>query len=114
MRVNDSMKKEHWTQKFWRPAMAWSYLTICLFDFLIAPILTGVLSIVTDKALVTWIPLTLQNGGLYHIAMGAVTGVTAWSRGKEKITSMLRSDGLTAQTTENSIEVTSTRGKADI
>ena len=32
-----------------------------------------------------WDPLTLQGAGLYHIAMGAVLGVAAWTRGKEKI-----------------------------
>lgn len=107
------MEKEHWSQRFWRPAMAWSYLTICLFDFMVAPILSGILSIITGKAMIAWVPLTLQNGGLYHIAMGAVTGVTAWSRGKEKITAMQTSDGSTSQTTENSLEVTSTRGKTE-
>tara|TARA_R110000868_G_scaffold243684_1_gene499700 strand:+ start:814 stop:1137 length:324 start_codon:yes stop_codon:yes gene_type:complete len=103
--------KDHWSQKFWRPAMAWSYLAICLFDFMIAPILSGIFSIITDKPMVAWVPLTLQNGGLYHIAMGAVTGVTAWSRGKEKITLMQTSDGSTIQSTVNSLEVTSSRDK---
>ena len=108
------IEKEHWSQRFWRPAIAWSYLAICLFDFMVAPILTGILSIITGKAMIAWVPLTLQNGGLYHIAMGAVTGVTAWSRGKEKITAMQTPDGSTLQTTENSLEVTLTRGKTDI
>ena len=107
------MEKEHWSQRFWRPAIAWSYLAICLFDFMVAPILTGILSIITGKAMIAWVPLTLQNGGLYHIAMGAVTGVTAWSRGKEKITAMQTPDGSTSQTTENTIEIKSNQDKTE-
>ena len=32
-----------------------------------------------------WNPLTLQGGGLFHISMGAVLGVAAWTRGQEKL-----------------------------
>jgi hypothetical protein len=32
-----------------------------------------------------WQPLTLQGAGLYHVAMGAVIGVTAWGRTREKL-----------------------------
>ena len=38
--------------------------------------------------IVAWNPLTLQGAGLYHLAMGAILGVAAWSRGQEKITAM--------------------------
>ena len=31
-----------------------------------------------------WQSLTLSNGGLIHIAFGAILGVAAWSRGAEK------------------------------
>jgi hypothetical protein len=79
---------EHWFVAYWRPAMAWTYLSICLFDFIVAPILVGVLSYATKEPYHGWIPLTLQGGGLFHLAMGTVTGVTAWSRGQEKITSI--------------------------
>jgi K+ transporter len=34
---------------------------------------------------VVWQSLTLQNGGFFHIAMGAVLGVAAWTRGQEKL-----------------------------
>lgn len=33
-----------------------------------------------------WSPLTLQGAGLFHLAMGGILGVTAWSRGQEKMT----------------------------
>jgi len=31
-----------------------------------------------------WTPLTLQAGGLFHAAMGAILGIGSWTRGKEK------------------------------
>lgn len=78
--------KETWFTKRWRPAMAWSYMVICLFDFIVAPILWSILQ-ASYKGNVTeaWTPLTLQGAGLFHLAMGAILGVTAWSRGQEKM-----------------------------
>jgi len=73
---------DSWYTKYWRPAMAWQYLGICLFDFLIMPIVFLAL-----KGGI-WEPMTLKGAGLYHVAMGAIVGVTAWTRGQEKITSM--------------------------
>lgn len=72
--------------KKWRPAMAWSYMVICVFDFILAPILWSILQ-ATYKGNVTeaWTPLTLQGAGLFHLAMGAILGVTAWKRSEEKL-----------------------------
>ena len=33
-----------------------------------------------------WQSLTLANGGLIHIAFGAILGVAAFSRGQDKVT----------------------------
>lgn len=71
-----------WYTKYWRPAMAWQYLVICLFDLMIMPL---VFLMVKGGI---WEPMTLKGGGLYHVAMGAIVGVTAWTRGQEKISSM--------------------------
>lgn len=78
--------KETWFTKRWRPAMAWSYMVICLFDFIIAPVLWSIF-MANYKGNVTeaWSPLTLQGAGLFHLSMGAILGVTAWSRGQEKM-----------------------------
>lgn len=64
--------------------MAWSYLIICLFDFLLAPI---IIAIVQDNAakMIEWNPLTLRGAGMYHMAMLAIVGITAWGRTQEKI-----------------------------
>jgi hypothetical protein len=32
-----------------------------------------------------WQPITLQGAGLFHISMGAVLGIAAYGRTKEKI-----------------------------
>ena len=78
-------KEEKWIKEYWRPAMAWQYLVVCLFDFLVAPILTGLYSFYAKITYVPWEPITLKESALYHLAMGAVIGVSAWSRGQEKI-----------------------------
>lgn len=83
---NSQIEKETWFNKKWRPAMAWSYMSICIFDFIAAPVLWSILQ-ASYKGNVTeaWLPLTLQGAGLFHLSMGAILGVTAWSRGQEKM-----------------------------
>ena len=77
---------ETWMQAHWRPMMAWQYFTICMFDFLIAPIFFAWFSWVTKTTMMQWQPLTLQGGGLYHLAMGAIVGITSYARSQERIT----------------------------
>jgi hypothetical protein len=83
----DEMSKESWIKSKWRPMMGWAYISICLFDFIIGPIFWTVFQGNFASGLVAqqWTPLTLGSGGLFHMAMGAILGVTAWSRGQEKI-----------------------------
>lgn len=70
----------------WRPMMGWSYMLTCIADFVVFPILWSLLQAM-DKGSVTiqWQPITLQGAGLYHIAMGAVLGVAAYGRTREKL-----------------------------
>lgn len=84
-----AQEKEDWMQKKWRPMMAVMYMMVCIFDFILFPIMfTGVqfweIEAAND-AFRQWNPITLGSGGLFHVAMGAVLGVSAWSRGQEKI-----------------------------
>jgi uncharacterized membrane protein YidH (DUF202 family) len=69
----------------WRPFMGWTYMAICFFDFVIGPIMNVAFSIITKTPLVAWKSLTLDNGGLFHLAMGAVLGVAAYGRTQEKV-----------------------------
>lgn len=90
--TNTDVTKEHWFKSRWRPAMAWLYLCICAFDFIIAPVLNAVEAQATHQPLVQWVPLTLQGGGLLHLSMGAIVGVYAYARTLEK-KMILQSDG---------------------
>ncbi len=76
---------EHWINNRWRPAMGWLYMATCTFDFILFPILWGIIQALTHAKLEQWQPLTLQGAGLYHLAMGAVLGVAAYGRTKEKL-----------------------------
>ena len=69
----------------WRPFMGWTYMAICFFDFVIGPIMNVAFSIITKTPLIAWKSLTLDNGGLFHLAMGAVLGVAAYGRTQEKV-----------------------------
>ena len=75
-----------WINKKWRPVMGWVYMMTCTCDFVIFPILWSLLQALTHGNVTSqWQPLTLQGAGLYHIAMGAVLGIAAYGRTKEKI-----------------------------
>ncbi len=77
---------EDFINKKWRPMMAWVYMAICACDFIIFPLLWSLLQawqggMVDDQ----WSPITLDGGGLIHVAMGAVLGIAAYGRTKEKL-----------------------------
>jgi hypothetical protein len=77
--------EEHWLTHYWRPAMAWSYMAICLFDFIIAPTGSAMLITFYQSTIPVWKSLTLENGGIIHVAFGAILGVAAWGRTKESV-----------------------------
>lgn len=78
-------QNEDWMVKKWRPAMGWCYMVICCLDMAIFPVMWNVVQVLTKAPITQWNPLTLQGAGLFHLAMGAVLGIAAWSRGQEKI-----------------------------
>ena len=73
------MNEESWLKQYWRPAIAWQYLAVCIFDFIIFP---AAYMYFTKQP---YDPITLKEGGFYHLAMAAIIGVAAWTRGQEKI-----------------------------
>ena len=78
--------KDEWMQKTWRPAMGWVYMVTCITDFILFPIMWSILQAAQDGQVTSqWNPVTLQGAGLFHLAMGAILGVAAYSRGKEKL-----------------------------
>jgi hypothetical protein len=79
---------EDWINKKWRPVMGWVYMATCTADFVVFPILWSLLQAMSHGQVTSqWQPLTLQGAGLYHIAMGAVLGIAAYGRTKEKLES---------------------------
>ena len=86
---------EHWMKAFWRPAMGWLYMVICFMDFVGFPLLTIFLPIIFKPFGLTmpytaWQSITLSNGGLMHLAFGAILGVSAFTRGQEKTAGMMK------------------------
>ena len=87
----EAVKKadDDWMTKKWRPMMAIMYMTCCLMDFAIFPIMFTIVQFwetaVQNDAFRQWVPITLQGGGLFHVAMGAVLGVSAYGRTQEKV-----------------------------
>lgn len=81
---------EAWVKSYWRPAMGWLYMAMCAFDFIIFPLITMILPIIQHNfgiqmPYTEWKSLTLSNGGLIHLAFGAILGVAAFTRSQEKI-----------------------------
>ena len=84
--TDSEKKKEDWMNAKWRPMMGWMYMCICMFDFMVAPILWSMVQAYFHGGINTqWQPLTLQGAGLFHLAMGAVIGISAYGRTQEKL-----------------------------
>lgn len=85
----ETMTKGEWMQKYWRPCAAFMYITCCLSDFAIFPIMFTVVQFweeqASNDAFRQWVPITLQGGGLFHVSMCAVLGVSAYGRTQEKL-----------------------------
>ena len=79
-------KKEDWMNSKWRPMMGWMYMSVCVMDFVMFPILWSLLQSLSHGQVTSqWQPLTLQGAGLFHIAMGGVLGLAAYGRTQEKM-----------------------------
>lgn len=91
----------------WRHAAAYVYLTICIFDFMAMPVFYEIVNPHTSASKLVavvqplepasqvqamqilkeereWRALTLSEGGLFHMAFGAILGAAAFTRGQEK------------------------------
>jgi len=101
--------EEGWMKSYWRPAMAFVYMAICIFDFIIMPVYTERNNIKADRAVELvrtlpekdqvlalqvltkesiWNPITLKENGFIHIAFGFILGIAAWTRGQVQIASV--------------------------
>lgn len=86
-KMSDSeKKKEDWMNNKWRPMMGWMYMAVCMADFVLFPVLWGILQTMGGGKVETqWMPITLQGAGLFHMAMGAILGIAAFGRTQEKL-----------------------------
>lgn len=76
---NNSGVVSAWFRRDWRIVAAAVYLVINVFDFIIFPILTMILPHYFPQVPYhPWTPMTTENGGLFHLAFGAILGVSAW------------------------------------
>jgi hypothetical protein len=91
--------EESWIKQYWRPAIAWQYFAVCIFDFIIFPLCDFTLSYYM-KIDNNWDPITLKEGGFYHLAMAAIIGVAAWTRGQEKIQKLITGEELIERTSQ--------------
>jgi hypothetical protein len=84
----ETIKDDFITNK-WRPMMAIMYMISCLADFVFFPIMFTIVQFwetpAVNNGFRQWVPITIQGGGLFHVAMGAVLGVSAFGRTQEKI-----------------------------
>lgn len=84
--VANDAESAAWINKRWRPVMAWVYMAICIADFILYPVLWSLLQAHYNGQVPNqYQPLSLQGGGLIHLAFGAILGIAAYGRSKEKI-----------------------------
>ena len=75
----------------WRPALGWAYVSVVVFDFILAPIMWSILQASNGGDLsVAWSPLTLEANGLFIVSMSAIVGVNSYGRTKEKVEGKIR------------------------
>ena len=101
-----SKKSDNWMQTLWRPMMGWMYMLICLLDMAVFPVLWALWQGVNHAPITQWNPLTLQGAGLFHIAMGAVLGISAFGRTQEKLAGTAINPSATSQTVTNIQNIT--------
>ena len=94
-------KDSTWLQQLWRPMMGWMYMLICLLDMAVFPVLWALWQGYNHVPITQWNPLTLQGAGLFHIAMGAVLGISAFGRTQEKLAGTAVNPTATSQTITN-------------
>ena len=89
VKLEPELSRGEWMQKYWRPCAAFMYMICCLSDFAIFPIMFTVVQFweeqASNDAFRQWVPITLQGGGLFHVSMCAVLGVSAYGRTQEKL-----------------------------
>jgi hypothetical protein len=107
--VKVEKQEDDWMTKKWRPMMAMMYMICCLCDFALFPIMFTIVQFwetqAANDAFRQWVPITLQGGGLFHVAMGGVLGVTAYGRTQEKLNNASSTSGVATPTLTTAVPV---------
>ena len=103
-------KNDNWMQTLWRPMMGWMYMLICLLDMAVFPVLWALWQGINHVPITQWNPLTLQGAGLFHIAMGAVLGISAFGRTQEKLAGTAANPTATEQISVNTTNMSGVPG----
>lgn len=119
--VEEIISKGEWMQKYWRPCAAFMYMICCLCDFAVFPIMFTVVQFweeqASNDAFRQWVPITLQGGGLFHVSMCAVLGVSAYGRTQEKLagqSAVPDAAGLPSPTLSSAAPATNSFGNAPL
>ena len=99
--MSSEKESSNWMQQLWRPMMGWMYMLICMLDMAVFPVLWALWQGINHVPITQWNPLTLQGAGLFHIAMGAVLGISAFGRTQEKLAGTAANPTATSQTITN-------------
>lgn len=102
--------ENHWAKHMWRPMMAYVYALICIMDFVVMPVcfeyvksrdrldtivaqIEKINNVDVQLALAkradyaggrSWEPITMKDGGFFHLSYGALLTGAAIVRGKSK------------------------------
>ena len=96
----DALANEGWFSNRWRPACAWVFMTVVVYDYLLAPMVMQAIYALGKQVYVAWEPNTIKAGGMFFASFGGIIGITAWQRTQEKI-AMYRADGPDSTVTEH-------------
>jgi hypothetical protein len=81
--------KNDFMETKWRSMMGIMYMGVCIFDFVIAPIGWTFVQFWEEEAMNDafrqWDPITLYGAGFFHIAMGAILGISAYGKTQENL-----------------------------
>ena len=83
------MNKDDFFHTGFRPALAWIYCIVCLFDFTIMPILFNILQFNTSGQNISdYSAISLQGSGIFHLSMAGILSINSHSKSKERIASL--------------------------
>jgi hypothetical protein len=81
--------KNDFMETKWRSMMGVMYMVVCIFDFIVAPIGWTFVQFWEEEsmndAFRQWDPITLYGAGFFHIAMGAILGISAYGKTQENL-----------------------------